>query len=92
MSSATVYVLYNADASVLGKLSYAYRKLTCSKENTVCAACDITHGGLHLDETDVWKAAKAGLRKEGVHVKQMHKDELSSEVGGFPLLIFSYLE
>lgn len=45
-----------------------------------CAACDITHGGLHLDETGAWKEVKAELGREGVVVEQMHRDEVGGEV------------
>ncbi|KAL6721673.1 hypothetical protein ACLMJK_000777 [Lecanora helva] len=77
--SPTLYILYNADASLLGKLNYSYRKITCKKDNPACAACDITHGGLHLEETREWKEVKARLVGEGVEVRQVHRDE----VGGF---------
>ena len=83
MSPPTLYILYNADASVMGKLAYGYRKLTTKDKNKpACAACDITHGGLHLDETSQWKAAKAGVVESGAvkEVKQMHRDELDAEV------------
>ena len=83
---STLYILYNADASILGKLHYGYRKLTAPKAKPACAACDITHGGLHLDETAAWKEAKAELIKGGdVEVKQMHRDEMSAEVGRLQL-------
>ena len=83
---STLYILYNADASILGKLHYGYRKLTAPKDKPACAACDITHGGLHLDETAVWKEAKAEITKDGdVEVKQMHRDEMTGEVGSFGL-------
>lgn len=70
----------------MGKLSYGYRKLTNKdKDKPTCAACDITHGGLHLDETAQWKAAKAEIVESGVvkGVKQFHRDELDAEVCGF---------
>ena len=83
---STLYILYNADASILGKLHYGYRKLTAPKDKPACAACDITHGGLHLDETAAWKEAKAEITKGGgVEVKQMHRDEMTGEVGRFGL-------
>ena len=81
---STLYILYNADASVMGKLNYGYRKLTAPKDKPACSACDITHGGLHLEETAAWKEVKAEIVKEGeVEVKQMHRDELSADVCGF---------
>jgi hypothetical protein len=47
MSVPTLYVLYNADASVLGKLKYSYRKIcTSSEENPACAACKSKTEGL----------------------------------------------
>lgn len=82
----TLYILYNADASIMGKLSYGYRKLTNKdKDKPTCAACDITHGGLHLDETAQWKTAKAEIVESGVvkGVKQFHRDELDAEVCWF---------
>ncbi len=83
---STLYILYNADASILGKLHYGYRKLTAPKDKPACAACDITHGGLHLDETAAWKEAKTEIIKGGdVEVKQMHRDEMTGEVGGSQL-------
>ncbi|KAL9021817.1 MAG: hypothetical protein Q9185_000944 [Variospora sp. 1 TL-2023] len=70
----------------MGKLSYGYRKLTAKDpDKPACAACDITHGGLHLDETAQWKAAKAEVVKSGAvkDVKQFHRDELDGETKGF---------
>ncbi|RAR11994.1 cholesterol 25-hydroxylase-like protein [Stemphylium lycopersici] len=85
MPAATLYVLYNADASVLGKLKYGYRKLSnSSADNPACAACDITHGGLSLSETPGWKDAKKQIEAgSGCQVVQWHKDELSSEMKEF---------
>lgn len=69
-----------------------YRKLTCSKDKPACAACDITHGGLHLDETAAWKSVKAELGKEGVEIQQLHRDEIRGEVSLSPFtLLFSML-
>ena len=82
----TLYILYNADGSLLGKLHYGYRKLTAPKDKPACSACDITHGGLHLDETAGWKEAKAEITKSGdVEVKQLHRDEMTKEVGRLQL-------
>lgn len=75
----TLYILYNASSTLLGKLNYTYRKLTAPKCAPACAACDITHGGLHLDETAAWKEAKAEMGN-GVEVKQLHRDEVGGEV------------
>ncbi len=75
-----LYIIYNADASLIGKLRYGYRKITCPKDRPACAACDITHGGLHLDESTEWKAAKESIVEEhGLAIKQMHRDEVDSE-------------
>jgi hypothetical protein len=73
----TIYVLYNAKASLLGKLSYGYRKLSCPPEESVCAACDLTHGGLKLNESEEWKGTK---KKIPAKVVQLHTDELTPEV------------
>ena len=82
MATKTLFILYNADASIMGKLKYSYRKLTTPKDCTpACAACDITHGGLHLDETSDWKRVKGEVAgKGGMEVKQLHRDELGGEV------------
>jgi hypothetical protein len=81
MTKQTLYVLYNADASVLGKLRYGYRKITCPKDaEAECAACDITHGGLSLKETDAWVKAKKELEDSDLSVIQWHRDELSPQV------------
>ena len=78
---STLYILYNANGSILGKLHYGYRKLTAPKDKPVCAACDITHGGLHLDETTEWKETKTEITKSGdVEVTQLHRDEMTGEV------------
>ena len=90
MAAPMLFILYNADASVMGKLSYGYKKLTNrDKDNPTCAACDITHGGLSLDETSHWKAAKADLVDSGAvkEIKQLHRDELDPEV--CPLVLAS---
>lgn len=82
ISPNTLYILYNANASVMGKLSYGYRKLTCAKDKPACAACDITNGGLSLEQTPAWKEVKGEIQRERkVEVRELHRDELSSEVG-----------
>ncbi|KAL8941106.1 MAG: hypothetical protein Q9216_002438 [Gyalolechia sp. 2 TL-2023] len=86
MAAPTLYILYNADASLVGKMSYGYRKITTKKDCTpACAACDITHGGLHLDETAKWKEAKGEMLESGAvsDVKQFHRDELDGETKAF---------
>ena len=77
-----LYLVYNADGSVMGKIQYGYRKITCPKDGeSVCAACDITHGGLSLKETQSWVKAKEQIRAtSGIEIKQLHRDELSAEV------------
>jgi hypothetical protein len=72
-----IYILYNAKASLFGKLNYASRKLSCPADETVCAACDLTHGGLRLSESTEWKATK---QKIPAQIKQLHTDELTPEV------------
>jgi hypothetical protein len=73
--SSTIYIIYNAKGSFTGKLNYAYRKLTTPASS--CAACDLTHGGLRLTETAAWTATKQQI---GAVVRQLHIDELDSEV------------
>lgn len=76
-----LYILYNADASIMGKLNYGYRKLCkpSSSTNPACAACDITHGGLSLSESEQWTSAKADMMKDygaGLKISQLHRDEV----------------
>ena len=82
----TLYVLYNADATVMGKLRYGYRKITCPKDaGPECAACEITHGGLSLKETPSWLEVKKEIEgSTGVKVVQWHRDELSPQVSLIP--------
>ncbi|KAL9130775.1 MAG: hypothetical protein Q9217_001123 [Psora testacea] len=68
----------------MGKLNYGYRKITASKDKPACAACDITHGGLHLDETVEWKKVKEEIASSGnVELKQLHRDEMGPEIKQF---------
>ncbi len=83
--SSTIYIIYNAKGSILGKLNYACRKLTAPSDSSPCAACDFTHGGLSLSETAQWKETKKQI---GADVKQLHIDELSQEVRP-PFTIFN---
>jgi hypothetical protein len=76
----TIFVLYNAKASILGKLTYGYRKICSNADQPACAACDLTHGGLKLDESAEWKETK---QKIPAQIKQLHQDELTPELSGF---------
>lgn len=82
MTNQTIYVLYNADASVMGKLRYGYRKTACPADGEPeCAACDITHGGLSLKETPSWLEVKKEIEDSSdTKVVQWHRDELSPQV------------
>ncbi|KAK9234903.1 hypothetical protein V1525DRAFT_24852 [Lipomyces kononenkoae] len=73
--TSTIYILYNANGSIFGKLSYACRKLAA--ESSPCPACDLTHGGLRLTETKEWRETKKQI---GAEVRQLHIDELDQEV------------
>lgn len=89
----TLYVIYNADGSVLGKLQYGYKKLTWNKsqQDTPCAACDITHGGLSLNPTQSWIDTKKKIEdsRPGLQVKELHRDEVPAEVS-VPLEIYNF--
>lgn len=82
MTERVLYLLYNADGSVMGKLRYGYRKITGPKDSDpVCAACDITHGGLSLAETSSWVSVKTKIEATpGLRLVQWHRDELSPDV------------
>ncbi|MCJ1404895.1 hypothetical protein MMC11_008121 [Xylographa trunciseda] len=84
-SRSIIYILYNANASIIGKLDYAVKKLRASSDNSPCSACDLTHGGLRLTETKDWTTTKD---KIPATVKQLHRDELSQEVITPKLLTF----
>lgn len=75
---AQLYIIYNADATAMGKMKYAYTKIMSSPSDSPCSACDLTHNGLRLTETAEWSATKKRIR--GAEVQQLHRDELSSEV------------
>jgi len=75
--NSTIFILYNARASILGKLDYARRKLTASAGASACSACDLTHGGLRLEESAAWQETKKQINAP---VKQLHQDELTPEV------------
>ena len=77
----TLYILYNAKSTLLGKLNYSYRHITAPKDQPACAACDLTHGGLNLDETAEWKALKEEFSRGGLVVVQQHRDEMGGDVG-----------
>ena len=77
---STIFILYNAKASILGKLTYGYRKVCAKPDNPTCSACELTHGGLSLTESAEWKQAKSKIPAE---VKQLHQDELTPELSGF---------
>lgn len=78
MNKTNIYILYNAKASLLGKLDYARRKLSAPPDASPCYACDLTHGGLRLNESAEWTKTKQ--RIVDVNLQQLHFDELSSEV------------
>lgn len=73
-----IYVIYNADSSLMGKMKYACAKIMSSSSSAPCPACDLTHNGLHLTESAQWSMTKE--RIEGVEVQQLHRDELGTEV------------
>lgn len=72
----TIYVVYNAKGTLLGKVDYVYRKATCPNQDSTpaCAACELTHGpSLRLTETTEWAATKARIHH--ATIKQVHTDE-----------------
>ena len=74
-------IIYNADASLRGKVSYAFRKLsTSTSDGPACAACDITHGGLSLNEIPGWTKVKGEIEAQGLTVVQWHRDEVEGGV------------
>lgn len=81
----TLYILYNANASPIGKLGYAFRKIASSSSQPACSACDLTHGGLRFNETKEWSATK---KRIDANIQQLHKDEAPQEVW----LLFSCVE
>ncbi|MCJ1310475.1 hypothetical protein MMC25_004139 [Agyrium rufum] len=78
--SSIIYIIYNADGSMRGKIGYAYRKLTAGSKESPCSACDLTHAGLNLTETKEWTSTRAQI---GADVKQLHRDEIDDEVKNY---------
>ncbi|KAG9237299.1 hypothetical protein BJ875DRAFT_481417 [Amylocarpus encephaloides] len=78
---AHIYIIYNADSTAMGKIKYACTKIMSSASDSPCSACDLTHNGLHLNETAEWSVAKK--RIGGAEVQQLHRDELSVELKQF---------
>jgi hypothetical protein len=77
----TIYIIYNAKSTLLGKLNYVYRKASCPDPatNPACAACELTHGpSLSLSETQEWKQTKS--RISNANVVQVHLDERPSSL------------
>jgi hypothetical protein len=73
----TLYIVYNATSTVLGKVNYAYHKKTCPdpSSNPACAACELTHGpSLSLTESSQWKTTKAHIKQ--ANIAEVQKDEL----------------
>ncbi len=81
-ANKTLYILYNADASVMGKLKYGYKKLRAAPDcEPACAACDITHGGLSLNESAEWVNAKKEIEAASdLKIVQWHRDEIAAPV------------
>ena len=81
-NSTIIYILYNANGSILGKVKYGYEKITCDKNGpSPCAACDLTHGGLKLSESDEWRRVEKQIPAK---VIKLHLDELDPEVWHAP--------
>ena len=77
-NSTTIYILYNANGSILGKVKYVYEKICAPKDGpSPCAACDLTHGGLRVSESEEWKQTEAQISAK---VTKLHLDELDEEV------------
>jgi hypothetical protein len=77
-SSAIIYILYNANGSILGKVKYGYEKICAPRDGpSPCAACDLTHGGLKLSESEQWKQTEKQIPAK---VVKLHLDELDPEV------------
>jgi hypothetical protein len=73
-----IYILYNANGSILGKVKYGYEKICAPKNGPFpCTACGLTHGGLKLSESEEWKRTEAQIPAK---VTKLHPDELDEEV------------
>ena len=79
-------ILYNAAGSLLGHAAYAYHHLV-STPSKDCSACALTHGPkLTLSESPGWTELKGKIERgelnggEAMKVKQLHTDEIDSEV------------
>lgn len=74
---STLYIIYNAKSTLLGKLNYVYRKAKCPDpaNSPACAACELTHGpSLSLSESATWKQTKERILH--CNIVQLHVDEM----------------
>jgi hypothetical protein len=77
-TNSIIYILYNANGSMFGKIKYGYEQICALKDGpSPCAACDLTHGGLRLSESDEWRRTKKQIPAK---VIKLHLDELEREV------------
>jgi len=80
-STLTIFILYNASASLWGKIGYGVRRLSAVSDGpSACAALELTHGGLKSEEKPEWKAIKNQIPAK---VEQLFHDELPVDVSYF---------
>ena len=76
-NSLTIYCIYDANGSVIGELSYFFKKIFFGFK---CSMCDITHNT--FTEKHNWRSQ---LSETGLNIKALHLDELTNELSNFSI-------
>ncbi len=74
-NSLTIYCIYDANGSVIGELSYFFKKIFFGFK---CSMCDITHNT--FTEKNDWRSR---LAESDLNIKALHLDELTEELSNF---------
>ena len=79
------YLIYNADGTVIGEISYITKKLL---KQTSCSACDITHSFSEFGEKQEFKACRARLPEQFYCIHRNDMDEaMNKHVQELPVLL-----
>ncbi len=77
-SASTFYLIYDADQTIRGELSY-FVGHALGKVN--CALCDISHGPIRQKQE--WKAWLADVHRRGHDLRPIHRDEMDDRLRDF---------
>ncbi len=84
MEIVKIIGVYNANAGILGELSYVYGKMF---KNTHCSLCDITHN--FAWKKRAWRECETnfGVPIDLVHLNEQDKDLLAFTEGKTPCVV-----